>query len=300
MKFSTQQLYALPIFRHTLPPIYATQMFTQFEYLPSEYDRVKLMGKFDRLKHKLSQTTPSEFVVRAPPAPPRGAPAFSEFAYVTDPAEAYDSSVLADNDVGRSRWVGGRICKGASGFVGGGLVGGWGWGSSFQSKRNGVGGVGAGRGRVLGQAWGCGRGSAVWKDAVVLWTSHHLTPHLTPHLAPHRTTPNPRYTTRTRHRVVAGPFYPAGRPKSATSLKGRLDECMMGLCRQLSEDWPTGFLQVTAGGAVLLGRWGSGGPGTGRGGALAGIWVATCGCGGLVLSWLRGWELAAAHTLPFH
>ncbi|PNW83149.1 hypothetical protein CHLRE_06g308650v5 [Chlamydomonas reinhardtii] len=122
-------------------------MFTQFEYLPSEYDRVKLMGKFDRLKHKLSQTTPSEFVVRAPPAPPRGAPAFSEFAYVTDPAEAYDSSVLADNDVGRSR-------------------------------------------------------------------------------------------------VVAGPFYPAGRPKSATSLKGRLDECMMGLCRQLSEDWPTGFLQI--------------------------------------------------------
>ncbi|KAG2426311.1 hypothetical protein HXX76_013068 [Chlamydomonas incerta] len=122
-------------------------MFTQFEYLPSEFDRVKLMGKFDRLKHKLSQTTPAEFVVRAPPAPPRGAPAFSEFAYVTDPAEGYDSSVLADNDVGRSK-------------------------------------------------------------------------------------------------VVAGPFYPAGRPKSAASLKGRLDECMMGLCRQLSEDWPTGFLQI--------------------------------------------------------
>ncbi len=45
-------------------------------------------------------------------------------------------------------------------------------------------------------------------------------------------------------RVVAGPFYPAGRPNASTSLKGRLDECMMGLCKQLSEDWPTGFLQV--------------------------------------------------------
>ncbi|KAG2436100.1 hypothetical protein HYH02_011611 [Chlamydomonas schloesseri] len=132
-------------------------MFTQYEYLPSEYDRVKLMGKFDRLKHKLSQATPSEFVVRAPPVPPRGAPAFSEYAYVVDPAEAYDSSVLADNDVGRSK-------------------------------------------------------------------------------------------------VVAGPFYPAGRPNAITSLKGRLDECMMGLCRQLSEDWPTGFLQIfeDANGSVVV------------------------------------------------
>jgi hypothetical protein len=35
------------------------QMFTQFEYLPSDYDRTRLMGKFDRLRHKLCQIAPS-------------------------------------------------------------------------------------------------------------------------------------------------------------------------------------------------------------------------------------------------
>lgn len=34
---------------------YVAQMFTQFDYLPSEYDRVKLKGKFERLQHRLNQ-----------------------------------------------------------------------------------------------------------------------------------------------------------------------------------------------------------------------------------------------------
>lgn len=45
-------------------------------------------------------------------------------------------------------------------------------------------------------------------------------------------------------RIVAGPFYPSGHRNPVLALRGRLDECMMGLCRQLSADWPTGFLQV--------------------------------------------------------
>ncbi|KXZ54593.1 hypothetical protein GPECTOR_4g658 [Gonium pectorale] len=122
-------------------------MFTQYEYLPSEYDRARLTGKFDRLKHKLAQTAPAEFVVRAPPAAHRGAPAFSEFTYTNDPADACTAAMAAHNDMARSR-------------------------------------------------------------------------------------------------VVAGPFYPSGRINYTKVLRGRLDECMMGLCKQLSADWPRSFLQV--------------------------------------------------------
>ncbi|GLC33522.1 hypothetical protein PLESTM_000080500 [Pleodorina starrii] len=122
-------------------------MFTQYEYLPSEYDRVKLTGKFDRLKHKLAQTSPNEFVVRAPPAALHGAPAFSEFTYATDPTDAYTACLHADADLGRSK-------------------------------------------------------------------------------------------------VVAGPFYPSGRVHQSKVLKGRVDECMMRLCKQLSDDWPNSFMQV--------------------------------------------------------
>ncbi|EFJ47320.1 hypothetical protein VOLCADRAFT_120968 [Volvox carteri f. nagariensis] len=122
-------------------------MFTQFEYLPSEYDRVKLTGKYDRLRHKLAQTGPQEFVVRAPPSAVHGAPAFSEFSYTTDPVDSYSASMHADTDLARSK-------------------------------------------------------------------------------------------------VVAGPFYPSGRVQAAKVLKGRLDECMMRLCKQLSDDWPNSFMQV--------------------------------------------------------
>ncbi|GLI59937.1 hypothetical protein VaNZ11_001987 [Volvox africanus] len=122
-------------------------MFTQFEYLPSEYDRVKLSGKYERLRHKLAQTCPQEFVVRATPTSLHGAPAFSEFTYTTDPVDSYPASMHADTDLGRSK-------------------------------------------------------------------------------------------------VVAGPFYPSGRVSTAKVLKGRLDECMMRLCKQLGDDWPNSFLQV--------------------------------------------------------
>lgn len=121
--------------------------FTQFEYIPSEYDRVKLMGKFDRLRHKLQQVAPSEFVVKAPPQAPKGAPAFSEFNYANDPYNAAEATRRADEDVNRSR-------------------------------------------------------------------------------------------------IVMGPFYPPGRVDRGALLKGRVDECLMGLCKLLSADWPTGFLQV--------------------------------------------------------
>ncbi|PNH10444.1 hypothetical protein TSOC_002837 [Tetrabaena socialis] len=122
-------------------------MFTQFEYVPSEYDRTKLKGKFDRLRHKLSQTAPNDFVVRSSPYAVRGTPAFSEYTYTPDPVESLDSSLRANEDMLRSK-------------------------------------------------------------------------------------------------VVAGPFYPSGRVHQMTALKGRLDECMMGLCRQMSADWPQGFLQI--------------------------------------------------------
>ncbi|GIL52861.1 hypothetical protein Vafri_8631 [Volvox africanus] len=122
-------------------------MFTQFEYLPSEYDRVKLSGKYERLRHKLAQTCPQEFVVRATPTSLHGAPAFSEFTYTTDPVDSYPASMHADTDLARSK-------------------------------------------------------------------------------------------------VVAGPFYPSGRVSTAKVLKGRLDECMMRLCKQLGDDWPNSFLQV--------------------------------------------------------
>lgn len=53
--------------------------------MPSEYDRKTIISKFERLKNKLQQVTPAEFVVKAPPLGPRGAPAFSEFEYDLDP-----------------------------------------------------------------------------------------------------------------------------------------------------------------------------------------------------------------------
>ena len=52
--------------------------------MPSEYDRKTIISKFERLKNKLQQVTPAEFVVKAPPLGPRGAPAFSEFEYDLD------------------------------------------------------------------------------------------------------------------------------------------------------------------------------------------------------------------------
>lgn len=57
-----------------------------------------------------------------------------------------------------------------------------------------------------------------------------------------------------RAKIINGPFYPSGTIQRPTFLKGRLDECMMALCRTLSDDWPTGFLQIfedKSGGIVM-------------------------------------------------
>jgi hypothetical protein len=64
--------------------------------------------------------------------------------------------------------------------------------------------------------------------------------------------------------VVAGPFYPAGRGSKWAALRGRLDECLMGLCRTLSDDWPKGFLQVGHRALRLVGVSGWGGASGGR------------------------------------
>ncbi|KAG1660195.1 hypothetical protein FOA52_007766 [Chlamydomonas sp. UWO 241] len=51
----------------------------------SEFDRPNLISKFERLKSKMAQVTPSDFVVKATPQAPLGAPSFSEFQYVSNP-----------------------------------------------------------------------------------------------------------------------------------------------------------------------------------------------------------------------
>lgn len=41
------------------PCMCALQAFTWYEYMPSEYDRGRLMGKFEKLKGKLAQVSQS-------------------------------------------------------------------------------------------------------------------------------------------------------------------------------------------------------------------------------------------------
>lgn len=121
--------------------------FSTFEHLPSEYDRQQLIQKFERLKKKLAQIHPVDFVVKGAPTGPKSAPAFSEYDYPSNPYEGVDTSLRAEDTTQRARQVG----------------------SYF----------------------------------------------------------------------VAG-----GKPTAAATLRGLANECMMWLCKKLSADWPTSFLQT--------------------------------------------------------
>ncbi|KAL6759204.1 hypothetical protein V8C86DRAFT_1351378 [Haematococcus lacustris] len=121
--------------------------FSTFEYQPSEYERDRLQHKISKLKSKLSQLAPTDFVVKAPPQAPKGAPAFCEYEY---PNEPYVSRV-------RQRLQHEMAARAAS---------------------------------------------------------------------------------------LAGPFVPSGRADPLAMMRGRAEDCMLALCRQLSDDWPTAFLQV--------------------------------------------------------
>jgi hypothetical protein len=54
-----------------------------------------------------------------------------------------------------------------------------------------------------------------------------------------------------RATALAGPFVPTGKPDAHALMRGRADDAMLALCRTLSKDWPTAFLQV---GAALPGK----------------------------------------------
>jgi len=131
--------------------------FTTYEYMPSEFERQKLIVRFERLKNKLAQVVPSDFVVKATPSAPKGAPAFSEYNYTADPYQNPDAAQ---------------------------------------------------------------RGDAAAAKAFML----------------------------------NGPFMAGGRVDTANSMRGLADDCMMALCRHLSKDWPSAFLQVfeDRSGAVVL------------------------------------------------
>lgn len=121
--------------------------FSTYEYLPSEYEREKLIARFEKLKNRLKQGASSDFVVRAPPTAPKSAPAFNEFQYVEVPYELTE-----------------------------------------ETRRN--------------------------LEAL------------------------------TRTQFIDGPFLPSGKYQSKDNLKGMLDECLRLVAAQLSNDWPTSFLQV--------------------------------------------------------
>ena len=44
--------------------------------------------------------------------------------------------------------------------------------------------------------------------------------------------------------LTNGLFAPAAQVQPATTLQGYADSCMLSLCKVLSDDWPTSFLQV--------------------------------------------------------
>ena len=57
-----------------------------------------------------------------------------------------------------------------------------------------------------------------------------------------------------RSRNLAGPFVAGGRLAPATRLRGLLDDCMQSVCKLLSADWPSSFLQVfeDSSGAIVV------------------------------------------------
>ena len=43
---------------------------------------------------------------------------------------------------------------------------------------------------------------------------------------------------------TSGPFLAGGKFDVGVNLRGLADECMLQMCKQLSKDWPSAFLQV--------------------------------------------------------
>jgi hypothetical protein len=81
-------IFFLTMIDPVMPSLSSLQVFATFDYMPTEYERQRIISKFERLQNKLAQVTPNEFVVKAPPSAPKGAPAFSEFLYVSDVVSA--------------------------------------------------------------------------------------------------------------------------------------------------------------------------------------------------------------------
>ena len=46
-------------------------------------------------------------------------------------------------------------------------------------------------------------------------------------------------------KVSTGPFLAGGKFDAKANLRGLADECMLLMCKQLSKDWPSSFLQVS-------------------------------------------------------
>ncbi|GAX83969.1 hypothetical protein CEUSTIGMA_g11393.t1 [Chlamydomonas eustigma] len=127
-------------------------VFASYDYMPTEYDRQRIISKFEHLQNKLAQVTPNDFVVKAPPPAPKGAPAFSKFLYMSGSAVTDQVPAHLSQDILEQR-------------------------------------------------------------------SHNNT-------------------------TSSGPFLAGGRIESGAILRGLADECMLAMCKQLSKDWPTSFLQV--------------------------------------------------------
>ena len=45
-------------------------------------------------------------------------------------------------------------------------------------------------------------------------------------------------------KASSGPFLAGGKFDVGVNLRGLADECMLLMCKQLSKDWPSAFLQV--------------------------------------------------------
>lgn len=121
--------------------------FSTFTYMSSEYDREKLMARFEKLKNKLKQGANGDFVVRATPSAPKSAPAFNEFEYVEVPYEMTE-----------------------------------------ETRKS--------------------------MEALI------------------------------KTQCIDGPFVAGGKYKTVDNLKGLCSECIRAIAAQLSNDWPTSFLQV--------------------------------------------------------
>ena len=182
--------HGLPVYQ--CPQTYhPPQSFASYDYMPSEYDRERIISKFERLKHKLAQVTPEEFIVKAPPPAPKGAPAFSEFHYdLTPPAEV--SVTLITTTCIHALHIH-TSCSTSR--------------STFSVQWLGI----------LASLCLC-----LMQDDKADEVSGGAKP----------------------PQKLSGPFLAGGKFDVGKNLRGLADHCMLSLCKQLSSDWPTAFLQV--------------------------------------------------------